>query len=164
MVLARSTHTQLETASTVCCLSVMTSSQLQALVDFQPLAISQNTNPAQCCRLKAPLLCSLGPCSKAVMDNVLSSDDPVCGGALTWPDNLILAVLEREHNLTSAKLHELRFERLTKETHVYHLRRLINLVGIMHGSHMCFCAPPLRLLFGCMMMPDNIAVPCFVPC
>lgn len=98
------------------------------------------------------------------MDAVLSSDDPAGGGALTWPDSVILAVLEREHILTKGKLHELRFERLTKETHVYHLRRLINLVGIMEGSHMCVCAAPLGLLFGCVMTPDNIAVPCSVPC
>ena len=75
------------------------------------------------------LSCRLGPCSKAVMDAVLSSDDPTCGGALTWPDSLILPVLEREHMLVRAKIHKLNFERVTKETHVYHLRRLINLVG-----------------------------------
>ena len=63
------------------------------------------------------------------MDAVLSSDDPTFGRVLTLPDSLILAVLERERLLTKAKLHELSFERVTKETHVYHLRRLINLVG-----------------------------------
>ena len=87
---------------------------------------------AQCCLLKAPLLCSLGPCNKAVMDAVLSSDDLLCG----CPDSLILDMLERDNWLTRAKLHELSFERLTKKTQVYHLRRLVNLVGVVKGSHM----------------------------
>ena len=46
--------------------------------------------------------CRLGPCSKAVMDTVLSSDhtlDKYSGGPLTWPDSLIIDVLEREHML-----------------------------------------------------------------
>lgn len=76
--------------------------------------------------------CRLGPCSKAVMDRVLSSDhrlDELSGGSLTWPDSLIIAVLEREHMLAQARLHELNFERVTKEIHIYHLRRLLHLVG-----------------------------------
>ena len=74
------------------------------------------------------------------MDAVLSSDDPTCGAALTWPDSLILAVLEREYMLAKAKIHELTFERATKETYVYHLRRLINLVGSGEGRRLCLCA------------------------
>ena len=85
------------------------------------------------------LSCRLGPCSKAVMDAVLSSDDPTCGGALTWSDSLILAVLEREHMLVRANIRELSFERSTKETHVFHLRRLINLVGFRGKSSGCRC-------------------------
>ncbi|KAL3141196.1 hypothetical protein ABBQ38_003536 [Trebouxia sp. C0009 RCD-2024] len=72
----------------------------------------------------------VGPCSKAVMDKVLSNDrrlDELSGGSLTWPDSLIIAVLEREHMLTQARLHELNFERVTKEIHIYHLRRLLHL-------------------------------------
>lgn len=76
------------------------------------------------------------------MDTVLSSDDPTCGGALTWPDSLILAVLEREHMLARAKIHELSFERVTKETHVYHLRRLINLVGSREERPCVSVLPP----------------------
>lgn len=102
------------------------------------------------------------------MDDVLSSDDPVCGGALTWPDSLILAVLEREHILTKAKLHDLDFQGLTSKLHVYHLRRLINLVGVMKGMHMCVGAAPFGWCFSaktCFLMPANVAFPCSVsPC
>lgn len=70
------------------------------------------------------------------MDAVLSSDQ-MFDGPLTWPDSLIIAVLEREHMLARARLHQLNFERVTKEIHVYHLRRLIHLVS--HHVRACKC-------------------------
>ena len=60
------------------------------------------------------------------MDEILG--EPMWAGRLTWPDSLVMAVLEREVMLTKARLHELSFERVTKEIRVYHLRRLIHLV------------------------------------
>lgn len=76
------------------------------------------------------------------MDKVLSNDrrlDELSGGSLTWPDSLIIAVLEREHMLTQARLHELNFERVTKEIHIYHLRRLLHLVGLRERPASVLC-------------------------
>ena len=88
------------------------------------------------------LVCRLGPCSQAVMERLASSKTADLDRSLTWPDSLIVAVLQREHMLAKAKLHELSFERVTKEIHVYHLRRLIRLVSqdSMSAWHLwCVC-------------------------
>ncbi|DBA96197.1 TPA: hypothetical protein ACH3X3_002397 [Trebouxia sp. C0006] len=68
----------------------------------------------------------LEPCSKAVLD-VVSAGTIQVASLLTWPDSLVIAMLEREQLLTKAKLHELNFHRVTMETRVYHLRRLVSL-------------------------------------
>ena len=71
--------------------------------------------------------CRLGPCSKDVLDAVAANKGQE-KGLLQLPDSLIMAMLEREQLLAKVKLHELNFERVTKEKYVYHLRRLIHLV------------------------------------
>ena len=68
--------------------------------------------------------CRLGRCSKATLDSVLAGQE----NGLLQPDNLIIAVLERELLLTEAKLHELHFDRFILETKFYHVARLIQLV------------------------------------
>ncbi len=73
--------------------------------------------------------CRLELCSKAVLD-VVSADTSQAESLLTWPDSLVIAMLEREQLLTKAKLHELNFHRVTMETRVYHLRRLVSLVSL----------------------------------
>lgn len=82
--------------------------------------------------------CRLEPCSKAVLD-VVSAGTIQVASLLTWPDSLVIAMLEREQLLTKAKLHELNFHRVTMETRVYHLRRLVSLVSLAP----MLCPPPL---------------------
>ncbi len=81
--------------------------------------------------------CRLEPCSKAVLD-VVSAGTIQVASLLTWPDSLVIAMLEREQLLTKAKLHELNFHRVTMETRVYHLRRLVSLVSLAP----MLCPPP----------------------
>lgn len=88
-------------------------------------------------------MCRLGPCGQAVTNRILSSKAADLERSLTWPDSVIIAVLEREHMLAKANLHELSFERVTKEINVYHLRRLIHLVSLAS-------VPAWRLWSTCM--------------
>ena len=83
--------------------------------------------------------CRLEPCSKAVLD-VVSAGTIQVASLLTWPDSLVIAMLEREQLLTKAKLHELNFQRVAMEIRVYHLKRLISLVSLPP----CFALIPGR--------------------
>ena len=93
---------------------------MQAMTDFMSQILHVMTTSDQ----HALPGCRLGRCSKATLDSVLAGAE----NGLLQPDNLIIAMLERELLLTEGKLHELHFDRVILETKFYHVARLIQLV------------------------------------